>query len=279
MNISNSLFMVESGNPQGKPLILLHGGAGGVWTLQETASHLDEFHVFIPELPEHGSSAGSPPFSIQGASRQILAAVKACCGDTPLHVFGLSVGGQIALEMLSLDSSAFSSAIISSALIVPVPGYRLGIYSPLAMSLVYWLAVFPWKRCDPWIHWTMQTSSGIAAEHFEPYRATFRSLTPGGWTRAMSGYYAYRLPAGLEQARLPVLLIAGDRERSDAQPTNRILRRVLPQSCQVIYHPGDGVSAAAEHNWPVNSPELCARLIRAWVDGQPLPQEFAAIPD
>ncbi len=159
--------MVESGSPQGKPLILIHGGAGGTWTLEEAAGYLDEFHCFIPELPEHGGSIHNGPFSIQSTAQQILKAVQERRPGEALNVFGLSVGGQIALDMLALDPGAFSSAIISSALAVPVPGYHLGLYSRFVMSLVYWLAVFPWKGCDAWIRWTMRTSAGISDEHFE----------------------------------------------------------------------------------------------------------------
>jgi hypothetical protein len=123
----------------------------------------------------------------------------------------------------------------------------------------------------------MQVSSGIDLRYLKQYRENFQGLTPASWTQAMSAFYAYRLPAGLEKAVLPVLLVAGAHESGDVWPTNRLLNRVLPNSCSVVVGDGGRMPAVQEHNWPVNSPGLCAEVIRAWAIKQQLVPGLAEV--
>lgn len=71
-------------------------------------------------------------------------------------------------------------------------------------------------------------------------------------------------------------LIAGPHETIDIQPTNRLLLRRLPCNRAVLVGQGHGWSTAQEHNWPFNAPQLCAAILRAWIEGQPLPAELVA---
>lgn len=274
MTTRNSLTMFESGNPQGIPLILIHGGGGGVWTWDETVKFLADFHVILPELPEHGNSLSNGPFTIEATAQSILDAIHERVPRGKAHVFGLSVGGQIVVEMLARSPETMLSAVISGAQLLPVPGYRLGIFSERAMALVYWLGIHPWKGSDAWIRWNMRSSAGIPMNFFERFKQNFQGLTRDSWAHVMSENYRYRLPSGLEKATLPVLLIAGSHEQIDIQPTNRLLHSLLPQSQSVVLSRDMGWSAPQEHNWPLNAPELCAHTIRAWIGGQPLPAKL-----
>lgn len=277
MGLSNSLTIFESGNPQGIPLVLVHGGAGGIWTWDETIKYLNDFRCIMPELPEHGSSQSNGPFTIKSAAKSILQAIHERIPGKKAHIFGLSVGGQIVIEMLSRSPESLQSAVISGAQLLPVPGSRFGIYSERMMALIYWLGIHPWKHNDRWIKWNMRTSAGIPENFFERFKHNFQSLTRDSWAHVMSENYHYRLPPGLKQADVPVLLIAGAHETIDIQPSNQLLNSLLPRSCSVLLNQNHNWSAAQEHNWPFNAPELCAHVIRAWVSGQPLPKEFVEV--
>jgi pimeloyl-ACP methyl ester carboxylesterase len=278
MDTSKSLAIIEKGDPRGVPLVLIHGGAGGVWAWDEALKFLGDFRCLLPELPEHGSSPSNGPFSIQAAAQGVVQAVRERVPGGRAHVFGLSVGGQIVVEMLARAPETLLSAVVSSALLLPVPGYRLGLYSERAMALAYWLGIAPWKHSDAWMRWSMRVSAGLPEVFFERFKGNFQGLTRSGWAHGMSEFYRYRAPAGLEHADLPVLLVAGAHETADAQPTNRLLHRRLPRSRMVLLRLGRGGSAAQEHNWPMTAPELCAQTIRAWVSGQALPAELIDLP-
>jgi pimeloyl-ACP methyl ester carboxylesterase len=274
MTNSSSLTVIEKGDSQKLPLVLIHGGAGGVWTWDELLKFLPEFHCYLPELPEHGSSQANGPFTVKSTAQSIINMIRERVPGGNAHVFGLSVGGQIVVEMLAQAPDVFSSAIISGAQLFPIPGYRLGIYSEKMMALIYWLGILPWKHNDGWIRWNMRSSAGISEVFFDRFKANFQGLTRDTWSHVMSENYRYRTPAGLENVTVPTLLIAGAHEKMDIQPTNRMLKTLLPDSRSIQLSSALGWSAAQEHNWPLNAPELCARVIKAWVFGQPLPDEL-----
>lgn len=278
MTTSKSIIFFETGNSQGIPLVLIHGGAGGVWTWDETVNALPDFHCFLPELPEHGSSQSNGPFTIESTAQSIIQMIQDRIPGGKAHVFGLSVGGQIVVEMLAHSPETFLSAIISGAQLLPVPGYKLGIYTERVMALIYWLGIHPWKHNDAWIRWNMRISAGIPDSFFDRFKRNFQGLTRNSWAHVMSDNYRYRPPSGLEKADLPVLLIAGTHETLDIQPTNRLLNKLLPKSRAVLLRKALGWSAPQEHNWPLKAPELCAQTIRAWIGGQPLPDEFINFP-
>ncbi len=273
----NSLVVIENGNPNGIPVVLIHGGAGGVWTWSETVKYLSEYRCVMPELPEHGSSHSRGPFSISGTAGRVIHYLNEQVPGGRAHLVGLSVGGQVVIEILSRAPHLALSAVISGALAIPAPGYHLGLYSETAMAFLYYIGVKPWKRNDAFIRMSMKLSSGMPPSVFEQYRQNFQSLTLSGWKRAMSAYYRYRLPAGLENVDTPVLLVAGRHEKADVQPTNKALHRLLPNSRSVILGDGLKTSAAQEHNWCVVWPQLFAETVKSWITDVPLPAEIEEI--
>jgi pimeloyl-ACP methyl ester carboxylesterase len=276
MKSPNSLNVFEYGNQSGDPIIFIHGGAGGVWTWHDTIERLPEYHCILPELPEHGSSQDIGPFSIHDTAKRIIRYIEENNIEGP-HLVGLSVGGQVVIEMLALAPGLIKSAVMSGALAIPIAGYKLGIYSETVMSLLYYVGVLPWKKNDSWIRLNMKTSAGMPDSSFEHFKRNFQSLSLNGWKHAMSEYYRYRLPAGLEKANIPVLLIAGAHEKIDVQPTNKLLTNILPLYKSVVLGNDQQWSAAQEHNWSVTLPEICAATIQAWITQSDLPKAIHMI--
>jgi pimeloyl-ACP methyl ester carboxylesterase len=278
MKIKPSKFLTvyEEHESTGEPIILIHGGAGGIWTWTPTIQLLPEFYCLMPELPEHGSSQSNGFFSIKSTADQIIGFIK----ETQLRrisLVGLSVGGQIAVEILAKAPELIKCAVISGALTFPLPGYRIGLYSEAIMAFLYRVGVHPWKRNDAWIRLNMKTSAGMPESGFSDFKKNFQSLTLSGWTNAMSEFYRYRLPDGLEKANVPTLLVAGMHEKTDIQPTNLMLSKKLPSVKSTILGKNEKWTAAQEHNWSVTFPEICAATIRAWINHEPLPKELSEI--
>jgi pimeloyl-ACP methyl ester carboxylesterase len=268
---NNSFKVYAAGDPDSTPVVLIHGGAGGIWTWEKMIRHLDRFYCLMVELPEHGTSVSNHPLTIQRAATQVIGFLQQRSLQGKAHVFGLSVGGQVVVEMLSRAPTLFKSAIISGALCLPVPGYNLGLYSEKIMSLIYHLGIRPLRGSDTWIKLSMKVTSGIPDPFFPSFKQNFQEMTPGGWTHAMAEYYRYRMPAGLEQTHIPVLLMAGAHETIDVRPTNRLLNKAIPGSRSMLVGENGKFTAVEEHNWCMTMPELCAQTIEAWVTHKPLP--------
>ncbi len=82
---------------RGPPLVLLHGWAmhSGIWgaLVPRLAAR---FRVHAVDLPGHGYSASSSPFTLDGAVAAVGSALEAERG--PLAVLGWSLGGQVAMR-------------------------------------------------------------------------------------------------------------------------------------------------------------------------------------
>lgn len=271
MVTEEQLIYYESGDPNGAPLVLVHGGGGGIWGWEEMLKSLPGFHCYLPELPEHGSSQKNGPFTVKATAKTILGMIRERIPGGRAHCFGHSVGGQVLVEMLAEEPERVSTAIISGAQVLPVPGYRLGIYSEPMMALLYWLGIAPWKHNDAWIRWNMHSLAGIPENFFERYKKNFQGLTRDTWAHVMNENYRYRAPQGLEQAHVPVLLIAGAHETIDIQPTNRYLMGRFPESRSILLDPQLNWPTPQEHNWPLSAPQLCAQTIQMWVEQRSFP--------
>ncbi len=90
----------------------------------------------------------------------------------------------------------------------------------------------------------------------------------------MLGAMRYRLPASLEIADLPVLVVTGALEYRQMHDSARDLLAVLPQARGATVSFGRGSSLAKEHNWALTDPRLFAAAVRAWARGEALPLDL-----
>ena len=111
---------VEYGAHNSQPIILLHGGGLSWWNYRDVAQLLsDRFHVVLPILDGHADS-DAPFTSIEDNAARIIAHIdEHFCGKV-LAICGLSLGGQIAVEMLTQRPDICRFALIESALVKPM---------------------------------------------------------------------------------------------------------------------------------------------------------------
>ena len=73
------------------------------------------------EWPWHGEEYQLDYVSTEDSALEILDYIKANCGGKLFAVGGVSLGGQIAMELLSLDSDIAEKAIIDGSICIPQP--------------------------------------------------------------------------------------------------------------------------------------------------------------
>lgn len=94
-------------NPDLEPIVLLHGwGSSGDASFFSVIPGL-RAPVLVPDLPGHGDSVTTEPFSFELAARALLAALDAAGMERP-HVVAHSMGGPVALAALRERPEAFS---------------------------------------------------------------------------------------------------------------------------------------------------------------------------
>lgn len=270
-----SLFVRETGNMTAPTIVFLHGGGGASWMWKPQLEALTEFHCLAPDLPEQGQSAAEKPFSIQGSAALVADLIRTRAQGGKAFVVGLSEGAQIAVALLSQSPELVEGAIISSALVKPVPG--AGMITPGLVAISYRWFVAPFKQSDWWVKVNMKYSAGVPDAYLDDFRQSFQGLTEEGFTNVMMENQRFRIPAGLDKAQPRTLVVCGKNEYGVMRQSTQELAAALPnaQAYEVVH--SRKMSVAEEHNWNMSAPDLFTRMVRAWIKQQPLPGELRQI--
>lgn len=109
----------EYGSKHKDVILLLHGGGLSWWNYREAAELLmGEYHVILPILDGHAGS-DRPFTTIEDNAAEILTFIDEQLNGSVLLIGGLSLGGQVLLEMLSQHKDVCSYALVESAAVIP----------------------------------------------------------------------------------------------------------------------------------------------------------------
>jgi pimeloyl-ACP methyl ester carboxylesterase len=269
------LYIQETGPASAPTIVFLHGGGGAGWMWQPQVEQLSDFHCLVPDLPEQGQSVAEKPFSIAGGARKIADLIRERAHGGKAFVVGLSEGAQIAVELLSQSPELVERAIVSSALVRPIPGAWM--YTPGLIALSFRWSVTPFKNNDWWVRLNMKYAAGVPEKYYQYFRQTFQDLTEDGFTNIVMENQRFRIPAGLERVLAPTLIVCGKKEYSVMRQSARDLARAIPgaQAYEVFHE--KKMSLAEEHNWNMTAPELFTQMVRAWFTSQPLPHSLKRV--
>ena len=96
--------IIEAGADRGETMLFLHGGGLSWWNYREAAALLEsDYRVLLPVLDGHAGS-GRPFTTIEDNAEELLAYIDEHCGGSVLLIGGLSLGGQILLEICSIKN-------------------------------------------------------------------------------------------------------------------------------------------------------------------------------
>lgn len=110
---------VEYGKENSDVIILLHGGGLSWWNYKEVAERLQtDYHVVLPILDGH-AGCDKQFTTIENNALDIIEFVNSKLGGSVLMMGGLSLGGQILLEILSQRKDICKYAIVESVLVIP----------------------------------------------------------------------------------------------------------------------------------------------------------------
>ncbi len=253
-----SLYVEDTGNPEQQAIIFLHGGGTSSWSWKPVAELMSDYHCLIPDLPEHGQSSDEKPFTITDSAARVTELIRERTQTGRAHVVGLSLGAQIIVQLLSAAPDVIDHAVLSGTLVRPIPGASL-----VAPTMRLYA---PFKDWPPLVRANMR-SLGLPDVYFEPFSEDTHRLTTDAFAHLMRENMSFRLPDLTPAASVPVLILLGAKERGLIRQSARDLLAALPQA-KVAVVPD------ASHNWPLAQPDLCAQIIRAWINHQPLPDRL-----
>ena len=213
---------VEYGNQNPETVILLHGGGLSWWNYRDVAQLLsDRFHVVLPILDGHADS-DAPFTSIEDNAARIIAHIDEYFGGNILAVGGLSLGGQIAVEMLTQRPDICRFALLESTLVKPSKLTHALIKPTFGMSY----GLIKQKRFAK-----MQAAYlGIPQKLFDDYYRDTCKISKEDMIAFLESNSAYSIKPALRDAQAKVHIVFGSKEQSLIRTSGKLLNRMIPDS-------------------------------------------------
>ena len=103
-------------------VMLIHGGGNAWWNYLRQARALSpRYHVILPTLDGHGEEYQIPYRSTEQTADRLMDYILRECGGRLFALGGVSLGGQIVMELLARKSDIAEKAIIDGSLCIPQP--------------------------------------------------------------------------------------------------------------------------------------------------------------
>jgi pimeloyl-ACP methyl ester carboxylesterase len=110
------------GDPKLPAIMLIHGAGWSWWLYRRQAEKLqDRYRVILPVLDGHGEEAALPYVSTEASADKLLEYIDLNCGGKLFALSGVSLGCQIAIELLSRRKDLAEKAIIESGVCLSRP--------------------------------------------------------------------------------------------------------------------------------------------------------------
>jgi pimeloyl-ACP methyl ester carboxylesterase len=265
------LYFEEIGDPTASTIVFLHGGGGAGWMWQPQVEAMkNDYHLLVPDLPEHGRSADIKPFTIASSAALVAELIRTRAHGGRAHVVGLSEGAQITVALLGTTPEVVDHAIISSALVREMFGMSW-------FGAGFWAATYrsiePLNKYEWWMRLNMR-SYGISERFLPEMRETYKTLTAEAFGHLIVENQRFRLPAGLEKVTAPTLVVGGWKEYKIMHRSIKDVAAAIPGARGYLVRHTKRMALNEEHNWNLTAPELFTRTVRAWLRDQPLPSEL-----
>lgn len=238
---------VEYGNQNPETVILLHGGGLSWWNYRDVAQLLsDRFHVVLPILDGHTDSDALFT-SIEDNAARIIAHIDEHFGGKVLALGGLSLGGQIAVEMLTQRPDICRFALLESTLVKPSKLTHALIKPTFGMS--YGLIK------QKWFAKLQAAYLGIPKKLFNDYFRDTCKITKEDMIAFLKANCGYSVKPALGNTKAKVHIVFGSKEQASICTSENLLNRMLSDSTLEVlpgYRHGD---------LSLNHPEQYAQML------------------
>ena len=244
------MTVIEFGKQKRDTVFLLHGGGLSWWNYREVATLLEkDYHVMLPVLDGHADSDATFT-TIEDNAARLISYIDINFGGQVVILGGLSLGGQITLEILRQRPDICRYALIESALVKPSKLTAALIDPTFGMS--YGLIKQRWFA-------KMQADYlGIPKELFEDYYRDTCAITKADMVAFLKANCTYKIKAGLAETTAKVKIVAGSREQNNILNSAKLIYQAIPGS-QLEILPG-----LRHGDLSINHPERYVQMLKEW---------------
>lgn len=213
---------VEYGHENQEVIILLHGGGLSWWNYREVAEQLQKsYRIILPILNGHGGS-DKDFFSIEDNAKDVIAFIDEYFEGHVWAIGGLSLGGQILVEILSQRKDICRYAIIESALVIPMKLTGKLIRPVFGMS--YGLIKQKWFS-----KWQFK-SLRIKSELYDDYYKDTCKIKKENMISFLQANSDYRIKDTLKDTLAQTCILVGSREQKKMISSAKLLHQEIKNS-------------------------------------------------
>ena len=245
------MTVMEYGQQNRDVVMLLHGGGLSWWNYREVAKRLaGQYHVVLPVLDGHADS-DAPFTSIEDNAARLISYIDTHFGGQVLAIGGLSLGGQIAVEMLSQRKDICRYALLESVLVKPSKLTAAMIAPTFGMS--YGLVR------QKWFAKLQADYLGIPRELFDDYFRDTCAISKADMIAFLKANSVYTIKPGLTETKAKVKIVAGAKEQKGIRDSAILMNRAIPGS-EVEILPG-----LRHGDLSINHPQHYVRMLTEWI--------------
>ena len=250
------MTVMEYGQQNPDVIMLLHGGGLSWWNYREVAKRLaEQYHVVLPVLDGHADS-DAPFTSIEDNAARLISYIDAHFGGQVLAIGGLSLGGQVNLEMLSQRKDICRYAFLESTLVKPskLTAAMIGPTFGMSYGLVR----------QKWFAKLQADYLGIPKPLFDDYFRDTCALSKADMIAFLKANSLYTIQPSLSETTAKTRIVAGAKEQKSIRDSAKLLREAIPGSRMEIL-PG-----LRHGDLSLNEPERYVKMLKELEDIQPV---------
>ena len=248
--------MIEFGEQNRDVVMLLHGGGLSWWNYREVAKRLaEQYHVVLPVLDGHADS-DTPFTSIEDNAVRLISYIDTHFGGQILAIGGLSLGGQIAVEMLSQRKDICRYALLESVLVKPskLTAAMIGPAFGMSFGLIK----------QRWFATLQADFLGIPKSLFDDYFRDTCAISRADMIAFLKANSLYTIKPELSETAAKTKIVAGAKEQKSIRVSAKLLRDAIPGSRMEIL-PG-----LRHGDLSLNEPERYVKMLKELEDIQPV---------
>ena len=241
----------EFGQQNADVILLLHGGGLSWWNYREVAQKLaEQYHVVLPVLDGHAGS-DAPFTTIEENAARLISYIDDHFDGRVLAIGGLSLGGQVAVEILSQRKDICQYALIESALVKPMEltAALLGPTFGMSYGLIK----------QKWFAKLQADYLGIPRDLFDDYFRDTCKISKADMIAFLKANSMYTVKPSLSETKAKVKIVAGSKEQKNIRDSAKFLHQAIPGSSMEIL-PG-----LRHGDLSINNPEQYAQILTDWI--------------
>ena len=244
----------EFGDKNLPPILLIQGGGSSWWNYLRQARILShKYHVILPTLNGHGEEYQFDYVSAEDSALEILDYIKESYGGKVFAIGGVSLGGQIAMELLSIDSEIAEKAVVDGSLCIPQPGL-----AKISIFLVYLFGKLMFCKLSCKLQLGMMDKIYPKLAYPEELKAYYLEDLPRTPIKTLVTIYKtymgrYKVKDTISASKAQVLYIYGKKELNCVKASATLFQQLHPNT--ILYE-----AKGYHHGY------LSAYLPQEWID-------------